>query len=132
MSNKKKYDRQGKKQSKLVKRKYYAIKEGKGVENLIVRTWQECKELVHGYDSIYKSFNKLEDAKKYLEEVEVDEVRKKKKYAVNQKLISRKSTKHINGFRVSNEMYADLENKSKEGGTTIEDVIKIAINKYIY
>ena len=43
------------------KQKYYAIKEGKGVKNKIVRTWTECKELVLGYPSIYKSFYTEED-----------------------------------------------------------------------
>ena len=37
--------------SKKKKQKYYAIKEGKGVKNKIVRTWSECKELVLGYPS---------------------------------------------------------------------------------
>ena len=47
--------------SKNKKQKYYAIKEGKGVKNKIVRTWSECKELVLGYPSIYKSFYTEED-----------------------------------------------------------------------
>ena len=41
--------------SKKKKQKYYAIKEGKGVKNKIVRTWSECKELLLGYPSIYLS-----------------------------------------------------------------------------
>ena len=49
--------------SKKKKQKYYAIKEGKGVKNKIVRTWTECKELVLGYPSIYKSFYTEEDLK---------------------------------------------------------------------
>ena len=52
--------------SKKKKQKYYAIKEGKGVKNKIVRTWTECKELVLGYPSIYKSFSTEEEARKYL------------------------------------------------------------------
>ena len=40
--------------SKKKKQKYYAIKEGKGVKNKIVRTWSECKELLLGYPSIYR------------------------------------------------------------------------------
>ena len=47
--------------SKKKKQKYYAIKEGKGVKNKIVRTWTECKKLVLGYPSIYKSFYTEED-----------------------------------------------------------------------
>ena len=43
--------------SKKKKQKYYAIKVGKGVKDKIVRSWGECKELVLGYPSIYKSFS---------------------------------------------------------------------------
>ncbi len=82
--------------------KYYAIKEGKGVENLIVRTWTECKELVHGYNAVYKSFNNLEDAKKYMEEVDVIKVREQKQFARNKRDRLKKTTKHINRYRRSN------------------------------
>ena len=41
--------------SKKKKQKYYAIKEGKGVKNKIVRTWSECKELLLGYPIINQS-----------------------------------------------------------------------------
>ena len=57
--------------SKKKKQKYYAIKEGKGVKNKIVRTWSECKELVLGYPSIYKSFSTEEEARKMLENGEI-------------------------------------------------------------
>ena len=112
--------------------KYYAIKKGKGVENLIVRTWTECKELVHGYNAVYKSFNNLEDAKKYMKEVDVVKVREQKKFASDKREILKKTTKHINGFRISNEMYTDLENRCEEEGIKIEDAIKFAISKYLY
>ena len=36
--------------------KFYALKEGNGVSNLIVNTWYECSKLVLGYNSVYKSF----------------------------------------------------------------------------
>ena len=65
---------------KCREKKYYAIKEGKGVENIIVRTWTECKELVHGYNAVYKSFTNLEDANKYLKEVNVTKVKEQSKY----------------------------------------------------
>ena len=112
--------------------KYYAIKEGKGVENLIVRTWTECKELVHGYNAVYKSFNNLEDAKKYMEEVDVIKVREQKQFARNKRDRLKKTTKHINGFRISNEMYSDLEDRCEKEGIEIEDAIKFAISKYLY
>ena len=38
------------------KKKYYAIKDGIGVSNIIVDTWDACSKLVLGYNSVYKSF----------------------------------------------------------------------------
>lgn len=112
--------------------KYYAIKEGKGVENIIVRTWTECKELVHGYNAVYKSFNNLEDAKKYLKEVNVTKVKQQTKYQRIKKNEIKKTTKYINGFRISNEIYEDLQSICKGKGISIETVIKFAISKYLY
>lgn len=65
--------------------KYSAIKEGKGIENLIVGTWEECKGFVYGYNSVYKSFTKLEDTKKYLKEVNVIKVKQQTKYQRSKK-----------------------------------------------
>ncbi|MDK2587534.1 RNase H1/viroplasmin domain-containing protein, partial [Romboutsia sedimentorum] len=50
----------------MSKKKFYAIKKGNGVENKIVSTWEECKSLVEGYHSEFKSFKTEEDALKYL------------------------------------------------------------------
>ncbi|KPI48390.1 RNase H1/viroplasmin domain-containing protein [Clostridioides difficile] len=113
-------------------KKYYAIKEGRGVENLIVRTWTECKELVHGYNSVYKSFANLEDANKYLKEVNVAKVKEQAKHQIENKKIIKQTTKHIEGFRISNEMYEDLEIRCREKGIKIEDAIKFAISRYVY
>ena len=45
--------------------KYYAIKAGRKIG--IVNTWDECKELVVGYEgALYKSFSNLLDAEEYL------------------------------------------------------------------
>ena len=45
--------------------KYYAIKAGRKIG--IVNTWDECKELVVGYEgALYKSFSNLIDAEEYL------------------------------------------------------------------
>ncbi|UEC21250.1 RNase H1/viroplasmin domain-containing protein [Clostridium septicum] len=49
---------------KKAKSKFYAIKEGNGVSNLIVNTWGECSKLVLGYNFIYKSFKTREEAEK--------------------------------------------------------------------
>jgi viroplasmin and RNaseH domain-containing protein len=46
--------------------KYYAVKNGRK-SNVIVRSWAECKDLVHKFPKAqYKSFETLEDAEKYL------------------------------------------------------------------
>jgi len=37
------------------KTKFYAIKEGDGVNNLIVKTWNGCSKLVLEYNLVYKS-----------------------------------------------------------------------------
>ena len=58
-------------------KKFYAIKEGKGVENVIVDTWDECSELVLGYHSTYKSFKTLDEANAYLNIEDVTKVEEK-------------------------------------------------------
>jgi len=45
--------------------KYYAIRKGVK-DNVIVNTWEECKELVHGVATEYKSFRSEDAAKAYL------------------------------------------------------------------
>jgi len=45
--------------------KYYAVKKGRVPG--IYQTWDECKEQVHGFeDALYKSFQTLEEANKYM------------------------------------------------------------------
>lgn len=62
--------KKSKKKIKKVKpKKYYAIKVGKGVENLIVESWSECSKLVLGYNSTYKSFLTREEAELFLKNV---------------------------------------------------------------
>lgn len=48
------------------KYEYYAIKVGNNVKDLIVETWEECKDLVIGYPSVYKGFKTRKEAIKYL------------------------------------------------------------------
>ena len=62
---------------KKKKTKYYAIKEGKGVKDLIVNTWEECSKLVLGYNSVYKSFLTKEEAERYLKGVNVAKMKEK-------------------------------------------------------
>lgn len=46
---------------------YYAIRTGAGVKNTIVTSWEECKWLVQGYNSVYKKFKTKEQAEEYLQ-----------------------------------------------------------------
>lgn len=48
------------------KKKYYAIKVGKNVTDKIVNSWEECKELVIGYPSVYRSFKSRKEAELYI------------------------------------------------------------------
>lgn len=50
----------------MAKQKYYAIKEGNGVKDKIVRTRDECEKFVKSYPSVYKSFLTEDKALKYL------------------------------------------------------------------
>lgn len=70
----KKSNKGSKTNKKNIKKKYYAIKEGKGVKDKIVTTWTECKELVLCYPAVYKSFK---TAKKTLAGIEAMHMIKK-------------------------------------------------------
>ena len=51
----------------MAKKRFYAIKKGKGnTKNKIVETWSECKDLVLGYPAEYKGFATKEEAEIYL------------------------------------------------------------------
>ncbi|MEG0085634.1 MAG: RNase H1/viroplasmin domain-containing protein [Niameybacter sp.] len=52
------------------KKKYYAIKQGKDVSNLIVDTWEECKKYVEGVPAQHKSFKTRHEAEMYLKGIE--------------------------------------------------------------
>lgn len=57
--------------------RFYAIKVGKGVNDIIVKSWKECQEYVIGFPSIYKSFSTQQAAKKYLKNMDDIEVTRK-------------------------------------------------------
>ena len=91
----------------MSKNKYYAIKKGKGVTDKIVSSWDECKELVLGYPSIYKSFKTEEEALEYLGSIKdvnkkLEENSKAKDYSINKK----KST-----ISIANLFYSVKKNK---------------------
>lgn len=119
--------------SKKKKQKYYAIKEGKGVKNKIVRTWSECKELVLGYPSIYKSFYTEEEAIKFLggiNDKDIPAIKEKIKVNIQSSKRRRSSTKAIN-FRVPNEVYNDFIKKVDETGLDRDKILLEMIKEWI-
>lgn len=128
------YERWGDKiMSKKKKQKYYAIKEGKGVKNKIVRTWSECKELVLGYPSIYKSFYTEEEAIKFLggiNDKDIPAIKEKIKVNIQSSKRRRSSTKAIN-FRVPNDIYNDFIKKVDETGLDRDKILLEMIKEWI-
>lgn len=57
------------------KKKYYAIKQGRDVSNLIVDTWEECKKYVQGVPAQHKSFKTRQEAEMYLQGIEQNEIK---------------------------------------------------------
>lgn len=77
------------------KKKYYAIKKGNNVNNLIVDTWEECKKYVEGVPAQHKSFKTKEEAEMYLkgtEQVEVKNTQHKPKTNKKKGMITVQST----------------------------------------
>ena len=116
---------------KSKKEKWYAVKIGKNnIQDMIYKTWEECKEATDGYDSVFKSFDTKEDAEKYLDTVDVEKVLKQKAYAIERKN-KEKLSKDIN-IKLNQDIYQELLKKSQESKVDIENLIKIAISEYIY
>lgn len=116
---------------KAKKEKWYAVKIGNNnIQDMIYKTWEECKKATEGYNSVFKSFETKEEAKKYLETVNVEKVLEQKAYVLEMKNKD-KSSKNIN-IKLSDEMYQELLKKSKESKIDIENLIKFAISNYIY
>lgn len=118
----------------MKKKKWYAIKDGKGVKDIIFTSWTECEKVVKGYPAIYKSFRSEEEAKNYLDNIqdgEIENIRKRHKearqYNENRKL----TTKALVGIRIPIELYVILENKSKNEAVNIEELLIEAI-KIVY
>ena len=113
--------------------KYYAIKEGKGVKDKIVMSWNECKEIVLGYPSIYKSFNTEEEAIKYLNGIkdkDVPIIKEKVKANIKAKK-ERKATTRAISFRVPNDIYNEFINKVKETGMDKDKILLEMIKEWI-
>ena len=113
-------------------KKYYAIKEGKGVTNKIVDTWEECKKYVNGYNAVYKSFFSIEECEEYLGTVNVEKVKASKEYVMEQKRIKKETKGNTININISEEMKRDLELRSKKVGLKVDDIIRFALNQYLY
>lgn len=113
--------------------KYYAIKEGKGVKNKIVMSWNECKEIVLGYPSIYKSFKTEEEAIRYLNDIKDKDVPViKEKVKANIKANKeRKATTRAISFRVPNDIYNEFINKVEETGMDKDKILLEMIKEWI-
>lgn len=120
--------------SKKTKSKYYAIKAGKGVKNKIVRSWSECKELVHGYPAIYKSFLTEEEALKYLGSIKEEDVaaikETVKKHIETSK--KKKATTRSLSFRVPKEVYDGFIAKVETEGYDKDKVLTEMLKEWIY
>lgn len=131
------------------KKKYYAIKKGKGVTNIIVTDWKVCSELVLGYNASYKSFLTEDEAKNYLgnednnlfkeqttmnlsttnkEKLIISKVKEK-----SQKIekVKREYTKKIS-VNIPKNVYFDFQNKCIEMELDKDKIIKNMILEWLY
>lgn len=74
---------------------YYAIKVGNNVKDLIVEKWEECKEYVIGYPSVYKGFKTRKEAKRYLQEMTEIKVKEKLLWGQVQRFNRLKKKLHV-------------------------------------
>ncbi|WP_349393351.1 RNase H1/viroplasmin domain-containing protein [Clostridium perfringens] len=116
-----------KKKSKV---KFYAIKDGIGVKDIIVTSWKECSRLVLGYNAVYKSFSNEEDAKKYLSNVNVNQIKEKAKKGMEEKRVKKETTRSIN-IRLSKEMYKEFEEKCSSMNLDLDKVIFMLIDEWL-
>lgn len=121
---------------KTSKHKYYAIKVGKNTTDKIVTSWDECKEIVLGYQSIYKSFTNIDDAYKYLNSIKNVE---KKQENISKAIEVKKKKKSttvsaVNVFkklRLDKSLVEEFENKCIEFNIEKEKVITDLIKEWL-
>lgn len=109
--------------SKKKRNKFYAIKVGKDVENIIVKSWDECSKLVLGFNSTYKSFYTEEEAKEYLYK-DIKEINK----PIN---IRNKKGEEFVDFSLKRETFRRFEAKCREYGMHREKVLKLLVEEWI-
>ena len=113
--------------------KWYAIKDGKDVKNIIVTSWDECKVLVLGRNSIYKSFLSEEEAKRYLNKIDDRDVQRIKDRTAKMIIKSKErksTTKPLNGLRIPSELYEIIEAKAERNNVDIEKLIVEALQVF--
>lgn len=123
----------------MAKNKFYAIKKGNGVENKIVLSWEECKSIVDGYPSEFKSFKTEEDALNYLG-IKKTKSKNKNKKQNNKKesgvinlQIQNKSSKNKNfKVQISDELYNDFINKCLKKHLSKDMILGFIMNQWTY
>lgn len=108
-------------------KKYYAIKEGKGVSNVILETWEECQRLITGYPAKYKSFKSKEQAEDYLKGIEENKSVKDSKKSKNNKRSDRKEVKVKKEVKTEIKGAGSIRKKSTRGMTEIKAYIPKAL-----
>lgn len=122
----------------MSKKKFYAIKKGNGVENKIVSTWEECKSLVEGYHSEFKSFKTEEDALKYLGIKNKRNKNNKKTNKksdngiVNLKIQNKEDKSSSFKVQISDELYNDFMKKCIEKHLSKDMILAFIMNQWTY
>lgn len=122
----------------MSKKKFYAIKKGNGVENKIVSTWEECKSLVEGYHSEFKSFKTEEDAIKYLGIKNKRNKNNKKTNKksdngiVNLKIQNKEDKSSSFKVQISDELYNDFMKKCIEKHLSKDMILAFIMNQWTY
>ncbi|EAK0771662.1 MAG: RNase H1/viroplasmin domain-containing protein [Clostridium celatum] len=115
---------------KKAKSKFYAIKDGRGVKDIIVTSWSECSKLVLGYNAVYKSFPTEEEAKKYLGSVDVEKVKEQAKKGMEERKIKKETTRSFN-IRLPKEMYKEFEKQCNSMDLDKEKAILLLIDEWL-
>ena len=117
----------GKKKAKV---KFYAIKDGIGVKDIIVTSWNECSKLVLGYNAVYKSFTNEEDAKKYLNNVNIIQIKEKAKKGMEEKRVKKETTRSLT-IRLPKEIYKDFEEKCSSMNLDPDKAIFMLVDEWL-
>lgn len=117
----------GKKKAKV---KFYAIKEGIGVKDIIVTSWTECSKLVLGYNAVYKSFLTEEEAKNYLKNVDVAKVKEQAKKGMEERKIKKETTRAFT-IRLPKKIYNDFEEKCSSMNLDKVKAICLLIDEWV-